>query len=133
MKYLLDTNVLIDILRGDQQVINNLQQESISECCISDITVFELYYGAYRSRNPEESAEKIDRLIMSIVVLETTDCMKEAARQKALLASEGKLIEDFDIIIGATAIVNDLVLVTGNTRHLERLSGLALTDWRHQK
>jgi len=130
MKYLLDTNVLIDILRGNRQVINNLQRETVSECCISDITVFEVYYGAYRSRNPEEAVKKIDRLVMSISVLETTDCMKEAARQKALLASEGNLIEDFDIIIGTAAIVNGLVLVTGNTKHLERLSGLTLTDWR---
>ncbi len=131
MKYLLDTNVLIDILRGNRQVIDNLQRESISECCISDITVYELYYGAYKAMNPEESTKMIDRLVMSIAVLETTDCMKEAARQKSMLASEGKLIEDFDIIIGTTAIVNNLVLVTGNTKHLERLSGLTLTDWRN--
>jgi len=130
MKYLLDTNVMIDILRGNRQVINNLQNESISECCISDITVYELYYGAYRSINPEESAEKIGNLVMSISVLETTDCMREAARQKALLSAQGKLIEDFDIIIGTAAIANGLVLVTGNTKHLERLSGIELTDWR---
>jgi len=131
MKYLLDTNVLIDILRGNRQVIDKLQRESISECCISDITVYELYYGAYRSKNPEESAGKIDRLVMSISVLDTTDCMKDAARQKSMLASEGQLIEDFDIIIGTAAIANGLVLVTGNTKHLERLSGLTMTDWRH--
>jgi len=131
MKYLLDTNVMIDILRGNREVIKNLQRETIGECCISDITVYELYYGAYRSMNPEKSVEKTSDLIMSIAVLETTDCMKEAARQKALLASEGKLIEDFDILIGTAAVVNSLVLVTGNTRHFERLSGLKMMDWRN--
>lgn len=131
MKYLLDTNVVIDILRGEGHVLDKLRQESVGECCITDVTVYELYYGAYRSMNPEESVNKINRLVLSIAVIETADCMKEAARRKALLAAEGKLIEDFDIIIGSAAIANGLVLVTGNTRHLGRLSGLTLTDWRN--
>lgn len=130
MKYLLDTNVIIDLLKGNKKVIENLQNTMLCECCISDITVFELYYGAYRSRNPSSAITEIDKLISAITVLDTTNSMKEAARQKAALAEKGALIEDFDLIIGASAITNGLTLVTGNTKHLGRLAGLSMENWK---
>jgi len=130
MKYLLDTNVLIDLLRGDQDIIKNLQTVTIDECCITDITAYELFYGAYKSKDPQEAVSKIYELIHSIPILATLNYMQEAARQKSILATNGNLIEDFDIIIGSAALINNLTLVSGNLKHMERLNSLDVISWK---
>lgn len=130
MTYLLDTNVIIDILHGNPTVLGHLRKETLQECCMTDITLYELYYGANLSSNPDGNIELIDRLAMSIAVLATTNYMKEAARQKAMLKASGNLLEDFDIIIGCAAKVNDLTLVTGNMKHMCRLYGVSVDNWR---
>lgn len=51
---------------------------------------------------------------------------------KAKLRTEGKMLDDFDILIAATAIVNDCVLVTNNIKHFERIDGLTIENWISQ-
>ena len=51
------------------------------------------------------------------------------AKEKAALRKNGTLIDDIDIFIGATAIANNMILVTDNERHLERLSNIKIENW----
>lgn len=130
MRYLLDTNVLISLLRdGNSSVAKKLMSVGIDSCCITDITLYELYCGAAYSRNAEKESSRIDLLRSQISIVDTKNCAKEAARQKALLKNQGQLIEDFDILIGAAAIANSCTLVTANTKHLSRLSGISIDNW----
>jgi predicted nucleic acid-binding protein len=89
-----------------------------------------LQYGAYNSKQIQNNLNKISSLseIIQIVLLskEITD---EYARIKARLRKLGVLIDDFDILIGATAIVDNLVLVTNNEQHFNRIDGLMLENW----
>ena len=54
---------------------------------------------------------------------------KEFAVQKAFLRKKGQLIEDADIIIGTTAIINNMVMVTENVKHIGRLNGIVVVNW----
>ena len=140
MKYLLDTTVIIDLFRGNRNIADKLVQVGVDECCISDITVYELYAGAYRkkrksgSKTQEEidkEIKKLDGIIQKIPVLTITDSAKTAGRQKAYLTDNGDIIEDCDVLIGAAAIWNDLILVTSNEKHHGRLFGIQLENWRN--
>ena len=64
-----------------------------------------------------------------VTILPTTNVWKEFAVQKAFLRKKGQLIEDADIIIGTTAIVNNMVIVTENIKHIGRLNGIVVENW----
>jgi tRNA(fMet)-specific endonuclease VapC len=51
------------------------------------------------------------------------------AKEKARLRKEGNIIDDFDILIGCSAIANDLVLVTRNEKHFKRLTSIKIENW----
>jgi tRNA(fMet)-specific endonuclease VapC len=59
-----------------------------------------------------------------------TNVLLEYAHQKAILRKEGKLIDDMDLFIGATAITNNMILVTDNEKHLNRLQNIKIENWR---
>jgi len=58
-----------------------------------------------------------------------SDAIPVYAKEKALLRKTGTLIDDMDIFIGATAIANNMVLVTDNEKHLKRLSNIKIENW----
>lgn len=126
VKYLLDTNIIIDLLRDKKSPAKKLIAElGISNCAISDITLYGLYVGAELFGGEAEAAA-VERLVGGLVVLPSSNGYREAARQYAKLKSRGETIEDLDLFIGCTAIVNDLVVVTGNVKHLSRLEGIRI-------
>lgn len=130
MKYLLDTNVIISLYRHEKNGIQQrLREVGIDNCCISDITLYELYWGARLNRNTKQELMKIDSLSRNITIVPTKNIVKEASRQKYLLKEKGLPIEDFDILIGSAAIVNNLILVTRNTKHMGRLDNIKIEDW----
>lgn len=130
MKYLLDTNVIISLYRHEKNGIQQrLREVGIDNCCISDITLYELYWGARLNRNTKQELMKIDSLSRNITIVPTKNIVKEASRQKYLLKEKGLPIEDFDILIGSAAIVNNLILVTRNTKHMGRLENIKIEDW----
>ena len=126
VKYLLDTNIIIDLLRGTSpettQLIVSL---GISNCAISDITLYELYVGVELFGGPDGEAA-IERIVGGLTVLPSKDGFREAARQYVRLKAKGETIEDLDLFIGCTAIVNDLYMVTGNVKQLSRLENIRI-------
>lgn len=130
MKYLLDTNILVEILRGKSEPLReHITTVGINNCYVCEISLYELYYGANSSRDWQKNTEAVDRLAQQFTTVRITDAIKEAARQKCLLAQQGKVIEDFDILIGVTAGINDMTLVSDNLKHMERLQGLRIENW----
>jgi tRNA(fMet)-specific endonuclease VapC len=92
-----------------------------------------LLYGIECDKtNFKENREKVDDLIELLTVIPIKDTLQEYAKQKAQLRKQGKLIDDLDIFIGATAIANDMILVTDNEKHLDRLSNIKIENKKAQ-
>ena len=106
-----------------------MEAVGIENCFISEITLAELKYGALFSKKTKKHIEEIEKLLEFIRVIPITSSIDLYAQEKARLRRAGMLIDDFDLMIGCTAISNDLTLVTNNTRHFNRLQGLKLEDW----
>ncbi len=128
-KYILDSNICIHLLRNRKEIVDAILRVGWDNCCISELTVVELFYGAECSSNPERNRLEIDSFIADIEVLPFSLCIKEFCKQKARLRSMGMLIEDFDLFIGSMAIATGYTLVTENIKHLSRLQGIMIENW----
>ena len=112
MNYLLDTNIVIFFFKGKQNVLDKIKAVGIDNCYISEITLAELKYGAAFSQNPTKHNTQIEQFLQYISVIPITNAIDKFATEKARLRRAGQLIDDFDLLIGATAIVNELTLIT---------------------
>ena len=128
-KYLLDTNICIFFMRGKYELDEKFRSVGANNCYISSITVAELFYGAACSKKPAEEKKKISKLVSLLNVLRIDDCLEQYAESKAYLRNKGDLIDDFDLLIGATAIVHNMIAVTDNTKHLGKLPNIKLENW----
>ena len=129
-KYLLDTNICIYFLRGKEQVDIKINRIGAENCFISEMTVAELLYGVeYNSQNEEENRRLVENFIRDAQVLSISDAIPIFAKEKAALRKNGTLIDDIDIFIGATAIANNMILVTDNEKHMNRLSDIKIENW----
>ena len=128
-KYLLDTNICIFYFKEKYGVQKRLQQIGCENCAISEITLAELVYGAECSADIEKNMIIINNFIRRVQVLSVMNSIEIYAKEKARLRKTGNMIDDLDIFIGATAIANNLILVTENEKHLNRLSGIQIENW----
>lgn len=128
-KYVLDSNICIHLLRNRAEVIQAIERVGWKSCCISEMTVVELYYGAECSNNPLQNRKIINSFLADIEIIPFCLCINEFCKQKARLRSLGTLIEDFDLFIGSTAVASNCILVTENIKHLSRLEGIILENW----
>ena|GEM_PF-37395 len=124
-----DTNICIYLFRGKYAVKDKINEVGIENCAISEITLAELIYGAESSSNPTKNHNLIRELTEQIVTISILDSVTEYGRQKSRLRKQGLLISDFDLLIGSTAIANDLIMVTQNVREFERLERIKLVNW----
>lgn len=129
MKFLLDTNVVVHWLRNRHEVVQKISEVGVQRCFISEITLMELYYGAECSQRVQENVAIIDSFVKDVEMVPITNAIREACRQKAMLKRKGQMIEDSDLLIGCTAITHDMVLVTENVAHMNRLSGVKIENW----
>lgn len=130
VKYLLDTDICIYWLKERAPVPERVAAVGWSEISICSITVAELYFGAYNSRKIQENLATADQFIRSISVLSlTNNALNNFGKLKAQLRQLGKQITNFYLLIASVALAENLILVTNNTRHYERISGLNLDNW----
>ncbi len=128
--YLLDTDTVIYSLKGEPAVKKNLREHFHDPMKMSVITLMELYYGAHKSQKIASNLAKIKTLEISFQIIPISE---ESAgifgMTKEQLEKAGSPLDDFDLIIASCALSNNLVLVTNNVRHFERIEGLKLTNW----
>lgn len=105
MKYLLDTNILVHLLRNRYVVSERIARVGWDNCCISEITMIELLYGAEVSKNRERNFAKVEQLCGDLEVIPVSVSIREFCRQKARLRHLGKLIEDFTSSSGAPQLL----------------------------
>ena len=128
--YLLDTDTIIYSLKGNINIKKNLRQHVNDLLQISIITLMELYYGVYKSRHIDANLAKIKTLEQSLEILPTGQETAEIfGRLKAKLESDGNRLDDFDLIVASTALTNNLILVTNNEKHFQRIEGLKMENW----
>lgn len=130
MNFLLDTNVCIYYLNGDdQELVERILALGPEPLAISTLSLAELHFGAARSARPESNRERIAFFVRELPTLGFDDaCAEHFGRIKASLETLGQPIPDFDVAIPATAFAHGRVLVS-NDRHMGRIPGLSLEDW----
>lgn len=131
MAYLIDTDTIIFALRNDKSVLAKFDENKNIPISISMITYAELVFGAKRSQNEQKNMMKVNRIRDIYPIEELSEGVMEVfAGVKAKMFNKGMKIEDMDLLIAATAIYNDLTLVTNNTKHFENIPDLKIENWK---
>ena len=128
MKYLVDTDWVIDYMHDRQPVVQCFDKLSPQGIGLSIISLAELYDGMLGALDPdrleaEQGLQSFLDEIEEIVPLNDPVCRVFASERRRLRTS-GSRLEDLDLLIGSTAIHHDLTLLTNNRRHFERMRGL---------
>ncbi|MBU3568148.1 type II toxin-antitoxin system tRNA(fMet)-specific endonuclease VapC [Polynucleobacter alcilacus] len=130
LKYLLDTNIVIYVLKRRPKEVLEIFNTNASRMAISSITLSELIYGAEKSANVDKNLEAIEEFISHLEVLPyNVKASQHYGQIKAALEKKGKIIGENDIHIAAHAIGQGLILVTNNLREFKRVPNLALENW----
>jgi tRNA(fMet)-specific endonuclease VapC len=134
VKYLLDTNVLSDFVRGEPAVMARLRQEAPPQLAVSVITEMEVEYGLARNPNLPSRVSKAMRTLLStisVLPFEREDA-RVAAQLRASLNSQGTPMGAYDLLLAACALRRGLKIVTHNAREFIRVGGLGLDDWHNR-
>ena len=128
--YLLDTDIVIYSLKGHSAVKKNLERNLHAALKISIVTLMELYYGAYKSQKVASNIGKIKRIEDAVEIIALgRESAEIFAMLKADLEKSGIPLDDFDLILAACALSHNLVLVTNNVKHFQRIQGLKFENW----
>ena len=128
-QYLLDTNICIYYIKGLHDLKLKFEKFGPENCFISEITLAELKFGVAKSQAREKNQKTLENFLSGIQILPIFPALDIYAAEKARLQKSGKIIDDFDLLIGATAVSFDLTMVTNNTNHFNRLADIKLEDW----
>lgn len=123
--YFLDTSVVIDCIRGKKEITKFISELKAS-FFINYIVIAELSEGIYRVKNSKLMEAGIDAFIngMDGVLPFNYNVAKLFGKIRADLKEKGQVIDDFDILIGATCIENNMPIITLNRKHFDKIVGL---------
>lgn len=126
---ILDTDTCVEILRGNATVIAARRRDP-DLVATTWLSAAELFYGAGKSVSPGTNLPLVRELLATLEILGLD---LPAAERFGLLKAElergGQRLADADLLIAAIALTRNAVLVTGNTRHYDRIPGLRLENW----
>jgi tRNA(fMet)-specific endonuclease VapC len=132
MRFLLDTNAVIELLRRpDGPILRRVRSHEPSDIGLSAIALHELYYGAFKSGRQEENVPLIDGLRFEVVEFDGEDS-RHAGEIRADLAKRGKPIGPYDVLIAGQARARELTLVSANASEFQRVEGLNVDDWSQE-
>lgn len=130
MNYLLDTDTCIYWLKGNEDIEKKALKVGLSKIFISFVTLSELYYGAYKSKQVEHNFANTNILKKKLRLMDSNESICGIfGKLKAVLEKDGKIIDDADLFIAACALDYKATLVTNNERHFKRIKGLKLENW----
>ena len=125
MKYLLDTNICVFFIRGKYNLYTIFREKGIENCSISELTVFELKFGAENSSDPIKSHWVVNEFIKRFSIIPISEIADKYAEIKVKLRRNGTPMHDeFDLMIGVTALQNRMTLVTDNLKDFRFMEGL---------
>ena len=130
MKYVLDTNTLIYFLKGLGKVAGNLLAKSPGEIAIPAIVLYELEVGVGKSQSPQKRIAQLQELVSLINIIPVgyaeANC---AAGIRIKLEKKGIPVGPYDVLIAASALANNRILVTHNKEEFATIEGLKIEDW----
>jgi len=134
--FVLDTNAVSALMKGDAVVVARLAATKRTDVAIPHPVVAEIAFGIERLPRSKRRAvlqERFDLVCSEIGRAEWTDAVSQAyGRIKAVLERRGGRIEDFDAAIAAHALAVDATLVTADLGHMTRVPGLRIEDWARE-
>ena len=128
---LLDTDTLSFFFKGHPSVVSTLEVYSrqYGRVNLSIITYYEILSGL-KHRDANKKLEVFfDFAAQNTVLSLTKEAATIASEHYATLCKQGQPLEDIDLLIAGIALSNNLILVTHNTKHFERIEGLEIADW----
>lgn len=130
LRYMLDTNLCIRVLRDRPQHVRARFNEEAEGLCISTIVLAELLHGAAKSARTIENRSEVERFANRLEVLPfDAEAAAHAGDIRATLEREGRPIGGYDVLIAGHARSRGLVVVTGNLGEFGRVDGLRCEDW----
>lgn len=132
MKYALDTDIISYFLKGSEKnVIKKFEKTNPDDICTTIVNYSELLFGIYHKYTTRSRVFKaVNNFLESLPIVNIDkESAKTFALLKTKLTKKGKRLADLDLIIASICISNNLTLVTHNTKHFAKISGLEQEDW----
>ena len=131
MNYFLDTNICIYFLKGKfKKIVTNLKIINAANIKIPAIVKAELLYGVYKSANKKSNLIKVQRFLQPFQIIPFDEKAAENyASVRSALEKSGKIIGPNDLIIAASVLANNGILVTNNEDEFKRVPKLRLKNW----
>ncbi len=132
MQYCLDTNIIIEIIRNNSDLIKKMQELEAQQVAISTthITVCELYKGVFLAERQKESHLLIQEFLKNIEIIEFTEnACRIFGEQYAQLKVLGKQTQEFDLMIASICIAHNTILITKNHKDFANIKDLKLVAW----
>lgn len=135
MQYLLDTSICVFYLRGKLNLDEIIRDKGLENVFISEITVIELTFGAENSQNSEKAHKAVKNFVDGLSVLPIFGSIRRYAKEKVRLRRMGiPMNDEFDLLIAATAVENNLILVTDNIKHFKSIEAIQIENWyKHEE
>lgn len=127
--YLLDTDIVVFFLRNKKNIAEHLALLSPNDIFVSEVTVAELEYGNRCSGRYEDNKWMVDRFLSSVNIVPFSDAIHLYTEERYRLRMLGQSIEDFDLLIGCTAVSDNLIMVTNNAKHYSRIKDIRIENW----
>ena len=131
-RYMLDTNICAFWLRDKYDVKYRVNEVGMENCYISEITVAELKFGKEYGKlkgGPKYKDQKLDEFFNDINVLPIAPVFDLYGVEKARLRMAGTPTSDYDLLIGCTAVAEDMVMVTQNVKDFKNIKGIKIENW----
>jgi tRNA(fMet)-specific endonuclease VapC len=130
LRYLLDTNLCIRVLRDRPQGLRTRFNAEADSLCTSTVVLIELLHGAGKSARPIENRREVERFAARLEELAfDADAAAHAGEIRTALERAGQVIGAYDLMIAGHARSRGLVVVTGNLSEFRRVEGLRCEDW----
>lgn len=130
LRYLLDTNLCIRVLRDRPSQVRERFNREADGLCISTIVLTELLHGAAKSARPEHNRTEVERFAARLEVLPfDAHAADHAADIRAALERLGLPIGGYDLLIAGHARSQGLTVITSNLAEFRRVDGLRCEDW----
>ena len=128
----MDTNICVYFLNGKYNLLEKIDSVGFENYFISEISIAELKYRIEKSIYKDKNKISLESFIKKFDIIPIFTSLDIYAEEKTRLKTKGKILDDFDLLIGATAIFNNLILVTRNISDFERLMDIQIEDWTIQ-
>ena len=125
---MLDTDICIELIKHNERVLDKVEAVGEENCFVTDITIAELFFGAAKSARPDHF-DDVDNILQSFDLKPLLPSLRLYGENKALLEDQGRMIGEFDLLIGSCAVYHNLIMVTSNLKHFNHIPNIQLEDW----